>query len=177
MSLYLRNFFIYFIILLSVFVATGCAEDDSVAIEVTGTWVLEGTPGWEEKWVISENRIQYLGGTVSNDSWPTTNYEADIVYYANSGFNGGDSDSSDNGYAVIKLTYAANVGWGVAGKYNIFRWKDITSSNVAFVQGSKDDPNVSGYSNQLFDNRDDAESEITDANGYFGWYSAGAVQE
>ncbi len=168
MSLYLRKISIYFIIVLSVFVAIGCAEDDFVTIEVTGTWVIGGI--YPEKWVITENSIQYLGGTA-------TNYEADIVYYANSGFNGGDSDSSDNGYAVIQLTFAANAGWGAVGEFNIFRWKDITSTNIAFSQGGKWVGTYPNNTNQLFDNRDDAESEITDANGYFGGYSAGAVQQ
>jgi len=166
------------LLLFSLFVFSACFDDDSSLLspelkpEITGTWLLPGFAPYEEKWVIVDNRITYYSGTVATDTWSTTNYIGEIVQFNNIMFNAGESETSDCGYAVIRFIYADNAAWGDVDKYNIFRWKNLTTSNVSFSQGTKLIGTYPNSTNQIFNSVDDAVNQATDAAGYFGYYSS-----
>ncbi len=148
----------------------GCKTDEDPVIEVKGDWELISA-FTSETWSITESTISYDGGF-------GIFYKADIVSFDNETFNAGESDASDHGYAVIQYTAVDGAGTGEVGKYNVFRWKEFDGSTSDFSQGYKNvgDPypnNVNGVS----DSEAEAESDITEANGYFAvaFYSEDAV--
>ena len=177
------NFFIRFFVV-SILVFTffaGCSDDDgdSTALSVYGTWKLAGYPGYEEKLVITSSRIEYYNGTVATDSWPTTNYIAEIISLSHDMFNNGESTNSTHGYAVIRYLYADNSGWGESNTYNIFRWKKRFHSGVtnylSFSVGYNAVGTYPNNTNQVFSNAAAAEAGATVAAGYFGAYSESAT--
>lgn len=163
------------------FLATACFEDGTPfrRVSVYGTWKLAGFPGYEEKLVISDSRIGYYSGTVSSDTWPTTNFIAEIVSLEHGTFNSGESTNSTHGYAVIRYLHAENPGWGESNKYNIFRWKDLARSGgtnfLSFSTGTKLVGSYPYSTNVVFDTPEAAESGATAAAGYFSYYSENAT--
>lgn len=170
--------------LLLIFMTVGCEPTDDggdsgdsgdggdsgdngiIDIEVIGAWTIEPTQ-WQEKWVITNDTITYYGRQTPTDDW-SVNYEADVIEYDNETFNGGDSDSSDHGFAVIQYK-AGGIYNPVADSYSIFRWKNYIGTECDFTQA------YAGDGSQYQDTAEDAKTELTTAGGYFGVYSSGAM--
>lgn len=154
-------------------------------IEVEGTWLIDGAYG-DEKWIISNSEIEYQSDWTGGGF--NTVFKAEIVEFDNGSFNAGDTtiasgrttDDENPGFAVIKYTQVDGAGTGEVGKYNIFRWCDntTTTANKDFTQGYK---NVGGaYPNNVngvFDSAAASKSGATNAAGYFGGASIGAVKQ
>lgn len=177
------NFFLTLVlaVTLTLFGFTGCSDDDSNAqnVSVYGTWKLAGYPGYEEKLVITSNRLEYYGGTVDTDSWTTTNYIAEIVSLSHNTFNVGETTNSVHGYAVIRYLYADNPGWGKSNTYNVFRWKGLSHEGgtnfISFSVGTKLVGMFPNSTNLVFSNAAAADAGATAAEGYFGIYSEKAT--
>ncbi len=160
---------------LVVFSLSSCflfAEPEVEKWELVESW---GTESWE----ITDNTITYLYDDVIT-------YKAKIVKEVEDEFNGGDTvivpgaaaPSDDYGYMVIQYTYVNNTGTGEVDKYNIFRWQENAADDDKhdFTQGYKDTAPGTPYINEIFDTADAAKSGVTNANGYFGFTSAGATE-
>jgi hypothetical protein len=171
---------------------TGCdmlsgtdTEDD---IAVKGTWSLLVTGPFysEEVWIITDGSVTYQSRWDAASAF-TVNYVADIVSYDNSGLNAGETQmaSSPNetavnpGHAVIRYTQVDNAGWGIVGNYDVFRWCTNSSDSALrdFTQSSMDTDPGPDYVNGGFSTAVEAAANETEAAGYFGYASTGAVKQ
>ena len=92
-------------------------------LELTGTWY-HADASWPEKWVVTDTTLEKHSSLAST----TPDYSFTIIDYDNSGFNAGDTDSSDCGYAVVKYDTPPSYNDDADG-YVIYRWKNLTTSN------------------------------------------------
>lgn len=99
------------------------------------------------------------------------NSAKDVSFAGNIVKNNGEIFVDVEGYIVIKITNSGT--WGkTVGKYHIIRWKELTGVFCKQASASKfvgtNDP-----ANDLEAVRDTielAETELTESNGYFGYY-------
>lgn len=75
------------------------------------------------------------------------------------------------GYIVIKITDSGT--WGkTVGKFHVIRWKELTDNNCKQASASKfvgtNDP--ANDFEAVRDTIELAETELTESNGYFGYY-------
>jgi hypothetical protein len=141
----------YFMFLILFFFA-GCStnpsnEDFQKKPELNGYWKSSYGDGFE---ISNSSYNQY------DDASKALSFSGDIV--KNSGL------VSVEGYLVIRITNPGS--WGkTTGKYYIIRWKNFSGNKIMQSSAYK-----SGGYNDGLDTIESAESEYTEANGYFTIY-------
>ncbi|MBI9103668.1 MAG: hypothetical protein JEY99_14735 [Spirochaetales bacterium] len=135
--------------------------------------LLSGDPEIEiiGTWNDAFGSITVSGSEIDFGSW-----KADIVEFNNSGWNGDETAlaEGDAGYAVLKYSEAPSWNPGILDKYMILRWKNLTT-----VSGETTMDYAEGYLNadSYFDTASEAKSTVTNAGGYFMFFTSGAVKE
>lgn len=86
---------------------------------------------------------------------------------------------SDNTSGIIYGKYTANTySPGLVGKYYAISFKGLTDSSVSICAASK---NIGTTENPIYDSSaetlDEAKTKFTEADGYFGYYSACTVKQ
>ncbi len=92
-------------------------------LEVIGTWY-HADANWPEKWVVTDTTIEKHSSLAST----TPDYSFTIIDYSNDGFNAGDTESSDCGYAVVKYATAPSYNDDADG-YVVYRWKNLSTAD------------------------------------------------
>jgi hypothetical protein len=161
-----------FIFLMAVACFTGCDDyielDDNginFDIEIAGTWI----DPYNVKLVINDSKIDFYSQSTDTE----TSYEAIIHGYNNSIWNGDESGTGDDGFMVIKYSKAPSWNPDCQGKYMIFRWQNLDAGAAPITMDYAEGSNYP--TNTYFDSEAEAVTGATTAEGFFVFFTVGAV--
>jgi hypothetical protein len=159
----LKSILVIFIIFLFI----SCAPEEEAKIEVIGDWVETYS-----RVVVTETTITNYSRMSEADDWSEA-WVASIIEFNNDKFNSDETCEGDCGFAVIKYTTASAYQPTSQDKFNILRWKNLSSPTMEYSEGYKDStgPSDTDYTGTYFDTADDAKSGATDTAGFFAAYS------
>jgi len=126
-------------------------------------WDIELLGSWDDGYGTT---VTITDTTYENYYNNSLNYSGKILKYDNAGLNADETSDADTyGYFLVELT-ESNSDWTPVGTCIVYRWKNIITENgVTTVALSE------GYGLTRFTDADEALAGMTEADGYFTWYS------
>lgn len=136
-------------------------NNETESLSITGIWV----DAYGGKIEVTEDLYSSYW---SNNGTLTLSHKGEIVSFTNNSLNGGESENITGGYGYLVIKYDTENGGAGSGKYGILRWKSLTTTSNETTMSYSEGFNDSVY----FDTEEEAISGMTNASGYFNFYSS-----
>jgi hypothetical protein len=157
-----------------------CDVTVAANLEIEGHWIAEAGDYSAREEFTNTSWKKYSGTVLEvTTGGGTLAQECEIVGGSNSDFNGGDSESSDCGFILIKYTNPSVWLPNSENRYGILRWKNIDTlpdpDEMDYAEGWLDLNGDSSGDHFVFPS--DALTRMTDAAGAFSMYTEDAYYD